>query len=78
MPRAVYWGSLLMPDVELDPGDAWYFMSVLRLQRSPEPVRFTGMQRSLYLWLAANSANRGRVYHLPPGRTVVMGGALDV
>ena len=53
-------------------------MSVLRLQRSPEPVRFTGMQRSLYLWLAANSANRGRVYHLPPGRTVVMGGALDV
>ena len=77
VPRAVYWGAQRVPEMHLDPDAAWYFVSVLRLQRRAGSG-LSGWRGRLFLWLAANAANRGQVFHLPPERTVVMGGALDI
>ena len=78
VPRALYWGAQQAPELGLDPDTAWYFVSVLRLQRGATRHSLPRWRERLFLWLAAAAANRGHVFHLPPERMVVMGGALEV
>ena len=58
---------------ELDPANAFYFLSVLRLTHEGHRSILT-WRKQLFLWLSANAASRTQVFHLPPERTVVMGG----
>ena len=78
VPRALDWARAKNPEVmELDPDQAHYFVSSLRLTRRDVPT-LPRWRRSLFLWLARNAADRISVFHLPPERTIVMGGQLEM
>ncbi len=77
VPKALLWAQGKSPEMNLDPDQARYFLSSLRLGRADVPSLRT-WQKSLFLWLAGTAANRTSVFHLPPERTVVMGGQLEV
>lgn len=76
VPAALFWAKGKLPEMELDPDEAFYFLSVLRLSHKGKRSLRT-WRRQLFLWLSANSANRTAVFHLPPDRTIVMGGHLE-
>ena len=78
VPRALDWARGQGPEARnLDPEVAFYFLSSLRLTRRDVPT-LPRWRRALYLWLAANAADRTSVFHLPPERTIIMGGQLEV
>ncbi|MDR0285070.1 MAG: KUP/HAK/KT family potassium transporter [Propionibacteriaceae bacterium] len=66
--------------LDFDPADAWYVLSVFRLEPDDSPTRkqWPRWQRGLFRWLERMSANRTQVFHLPPERTVVNGEAVLV
>jgi KUP system potassium uptake protein len=77
VPKALLWAQGKCPEVDLDPDEARYFLSSLRLGRADVPSLKT-WRKALFLWLASSAANRTAVFHLPPEKTVVMGGQLEV
>ncbi len=77
VPRALLWSLSKRPELNLDPDGARFFLSSLRLSRVDVPALRT-WRKSLFLWLASVAANRTSVFHLPPERTIVMGGELKV
>lgn len=78
VPRALDWARDKNPTtVDLEEEHARYFVSSLHLTRRDVPT-LPRWRRSIFLWLARNSADRTSVFHLPLERTIVMGGQLDV
>ena len=77
LPAALQWAKEKGPEMELDPDSAHYFLSSLRL-RAGDVSSLPGWRRRIFLWLAANEPNRTNVFHLPPDRTVVVGGNLEI
>lgn len=66
------------PELELDPDDAVYFLSVFRLEPGSEDRELWGWQKALFRAMEKAGANRTQVLHLPPERTVVMGAESQV
>lgn len=65
------------PELDVDPEEARYMLSVFRI----EPGHDRSMprwQKSLFRALEKASANRTQVLHLPPNRTVVMGAEAEL
>jgi KUP system potassium uptake protein len=77
VPKALLWAQGKLPEADLDPDDARYFLSSLRLSPADVP-RLKTWRKQLFLWLAHSAANRTSVFHLPPERTIIMGGQLEV
>lgn len=77
VPKALVWARSKLPEKKLDPEEARYFLSVLRLTHAGTPSLRT-WRKQLFMWLVSNEASRTVVFHLPPERTVVMGGQLEI
>ena len=77
VPKALLWAQGKSPEIDLDPDEARYFLSSLRLDQADVPSLRT-WRKGVFLWLASVAANRTSVFHLPPERTVVMGAQLRV
>ena len=77
VPRAVYWSHGKAPELDFNPDEARYFVSVLRLSHKGTRTLRT-WRKQLFLWLAGNAANQTAVFQLPPERPVVMGGHLEI
>ncbi len=78
VPRALDWARGQGPETaNLEPDRAFYFLSSLRLTRRDVPT-LPRWRRALFLWLAGNAADRTGVFHLPPERTIVIGGHLEL
>lgn len=78
VPRALDWARAKGGEAaDLDPETAYYFLSSLRLTRRDVPT-LPRWRRAMFLWLARNAADRTGVFHLPPERTVIMGGQLEM
>ena len=77
VPKALWWAQSKVPEIDLDPERARYFLSVLRFKHAGAPSILT-WRKQLFLWMSANAADRTAVFHLPPARTVVMGGQVDL
>jgi len=77
VPKALEWAQGKGPEMDLDPEQARYFLSSLRLTQGDVPS-LPRWRRRLFLWLSANAASRTDVFHLPPERTIVMGGHLEL
>lgn len=75
VPKALLWAQGKCPEMDLDPDEARYFLSSLRLDAADVPTLRT-WRKQLFLTLASAAANRTSVFHLPPERTVVMGAQL--
>lgn len=77
VPKALEWAQAQDSEVKLEPDEARYFLSSLRLRAGDVPS-LPRWRRRIFLWLSANAANRTAVFHLPPERTIVMGGELEL
>ena len=78
VPRALDWARAKgYEGMDLDPDKAYYFISSLRLTRRDVPT-LPRWRRTIFLWLARHAADRTAVFHLPPERSVVMGGRLEM
>ena len=75
VPKALLWAQNKALDVDLDPEDARYFLSSLRVTRQ-DVASLRTWRKALFLWLYRSSANRTQVFHLPEERTVVLGAQL--
>lgn len=67
----------LHPELGLEPDEARYYMSVLSLDTegtSPMP----SWAKQFYAAMVRNQAPRSEAFHLPPNRTMVMGGTLPM
>lgn len=74
IPKALTWAVGKSSELDFDPAEACYFLSILRVS-ADEKSKLPRFGRRLFMWLAANEASRTDVFHLPPERTVVMGAA---
>jgi K+ transporter len=77
VPAALAWAKDKDPEMDLDPEEAHYFLSSLRLTAG-DVHSLPRWRRRIFLWLCANEPNRTTVFHLPPDRTAVVGGNLEI
>jgi KUP system potassium uptake protein len=77
VPAALAWPKDKGAEMDLDPEEAHYFLSSLRLTAGDVPS-LPRWRRRIFLWLSANEPNRTTVFHLPPDRTAVVGGNLEI
>lgn len=77
VPKALEWAAMQDPEVSLEPEEARYFLSSLRVSKRDIPT-MSRWRRSLYLWLSGLAASRTDVFHLPLERTIVIGGHLEM
>ena len=63
-------------ELDIDPEQAHYFLSVLDLHASDPSLK--AWRTRLFAWMAHATANRTEALHLPLDRTVVIGSRLDL
>jgi len=65
------------PELDVDPEEAHYFLSLLDVHATGnEGMR--AWRKRLFVWMAHATANRTEELHLPPDRTIVIGARLDL
>jgi len=65
------------PELDVDPEEAHYFLSLLDVHASgSEGMR--EWRKRLFVWMAHATANRTEDLHLPPDRTIVIGARVDL
>lgn len=77
VPRSLAWANDKGAEIDLDPSEAQYFLSSLRLTRRDIPT-LPKWRRTLFLWLSRQAASRTDVFHLPLERTITVGGHLEM
>lgn len=65
------------PELDVDPEEAMYMLSVFRIEPGQDRA-MPRWQKALFRVLEKFSANRTQVLHLPPTRTVVMGAEAEL
>jgi KUP system potassium uptake protein len=65
------------PELDVDPDEAHYFLSLLDVHTSGNEG-MTAWRKRLFVWMAHATANRTEDLHLPPERTVVIGARVDL
>ena len=76
IPRALALAAPKITEIPVTEEEARYFLSSLTVETRHEGWR--QWRKALYLTLATNSANRTKVFHLPPERTVVVGSRIHL
>jgi KUP system potassium uptake protein len=65
------------PELDVDPEEAYYFLSLLDVRASGNKGMQTWRKR-LFVWMARATANRTEALQLPPARTIVIGARVDL
>ena len=65
------------PQLKINPDEIRYFASVMTLTPGGD-APMNPWRKHLYIWLARNATPRGEAFHLPPNRTMLMGGTLQI
>jgi KUP system potassium uptake protein len=65
------------PELDVDPDEAHYFLSLLDVHASGNEG-MTAWRKRLFVWMAHATANRTEDLHLPPERTIVIGARVDL
>ncbi|MCH8626549.1 potassium transporter Kup [Arsenicicoccus piscis] len=69
--------QLVESEMKVDVAQARYFLSAITVHRGVRP-ELPRWRQALFVAMAHNAANRVRVFHLPPDRTVAMGAHVDL
>ncbi|GAB3624119.1 potassium transporter Kup [Mariniluteicoccus endophyticus] len=77
IPAAVEWATRQFPELDFDPLQVHFLLSVADLRPDPDSPMPLWQER-IFLTLSANSARRTQVFSLPPDRTIVMGSQVRV
>jgi KUP system potassium uptake protein len=67
----------LSDELDIDPAEAFYFLSHITIERSDRPGMRTWRKR-LFIGLAHNAATPAAYFRLPVDRTVVMGSRIEI
>lgn len=86
IPKALNLAVGKLPELEIDPSEAIYFLSVAEVRRGDRsdpdsPASRTSMtswRRGLYVALSRNQADRTRVFRVPRSRSVVIGDVITI
>ncbi len=65
------------PELDFDPGDAFWFLSRITIERGRAPG-MVGWRKRLFIGLAHNAASPATYFKLPIDRTVVMGSRVEL
>ncbi len=65
------------PELDVDPEEAHYFLSLLDVHATSNEGMRT-WRKKLFVWMAHATANRTEDLHLPPERTIVIGARVDL
>jgi KUP system potassium uptake protein len=68
----------LSPELELDPDQAYYFLSRLSILRGQKDEDMAIWRKRIFIGLAHNAANPAASFKLPDDRTVIMGAHLEL
>lgn len=71
IPRALALAAPKITEFDVNEEEARYFLSSITVEAAQDGWRH--WRRALFVALSANSANRTKIFHLPPERTVVVG-----
>ncbi|WP_347041390.1 potassium transporter Kup [Brachybacterium nesterenkovii] len=77
VPKAVRLAVGRSPELDIDPDEAFYMLSVFRIEPGDDHC-MPAWQKVLFRLLEKFSANRTQVLHLPPARTAVMGAEAEL
>ena len=77
VPRGLALAVGRSPELDFDPEEARYFLSVLTLH-STGGARMSRWRKLFFVVMANNAASRTEVFHLPPDRTAVMGAEMEI
>lgn len=86
IPKALNLAIGALPELEIDPAEAIYFLSVADVRRGDRsdpasPVSRCSMmswRKGLYVALSRNQADRTRVFRVPKSRSVVIGDVITI
>lgn len=86
IPKALNLAIGALPELEIDPAEAIYFLSVADVRRGDRsdpasPVSRSSMmswRKGLYVALSRNQADRTRVFRVPKSRSVVIGDVITI
>jgi KUP system potassium uptake protein len=67
----------LSDELDIDPAEAFYFLSHITIERSDRPGMRTWRKR-LFIGLAHNAATPAAYFRLPVDRTVIMGSRIEI
>jgi KUP system potassium uptake protein len=65
------------PELDFDPGEAFYFLSRITIERGRHPG-MPDWRKRLFIGMAHNAASPATLFKLPIGRTVVMGSQIEL
>lgn len=77
VPKAVRLAVGRSPELDIDPDEAFYMLSVFRIEPGDDRC-MPRWQKAVFRFLEKFSANRTQVLHLPPHRTTVMGAEAEL
>jgi len=77
VPKGLALAVGMAPELDVDPEEAHYFLSLLDVHATRDPS-MKAWRKRLYVWMAHATANRTEALHLPPDRTVVIGSHVDL
>lgn len=77
VPQALRLAIGACPELEFDPSEAVYMLSVFRIEQGEDRC-MPRWQKTLFRFLEKFSANRTHALHLPPHRTTVMGAQAEL
>ena len=66
------------PELDLDPDEAYYFLSRLSILRGEQQGDMASWRKRIFIGLAHNAANPAASFKLPDDRTVIMGAHLEL
>lgn len=76
VPRSLILAADKIKEFEVSEEEARYFLSSVTVETAKEGWR--SWRQMIFIALNANSANRTRVFHLPPDRTAVVGARISI
>lgn len=77
VPEALRLAVGMSPELDVDPEEAFYMLSVFRIEPGEDSC-MPRWQKGLFRFLERSSANRTQALHLPPSRTMVMGAEAEL
>ncbi|SDB84504.1 KUP system potassium uptake protein [Raineyella antarctica] len=77
IPRGLALAIGRSPELDIDPDEAHYFLSVLTLHPTGD-AKMSRWRKMFFVLMANNAASRTEVFHLPPDRTAVMGAEMEI
>jgi len=77
LPEVLRQACGLSDELDIDPDEAFYFLSRMTIERGRQPGMSTWRKR-IFIGLAHNAANPAAYFGLPVDRTVIMGSRVEL